>query len=100
MPQHLLEKYLLPTMQLRKTLDREGKDINEILTNFEEQQLKRDYKSFERTRQQNVLVTRLNYEQQLHIHDLNFESFNVANQRQELVDKALRLRRPNESVAS
>jgi hypothetical protein len=37
------------------------------------------------------LVTKLNYEQQLHIHDLNFESFNVANQRQELVDKALGL---------
>ncbi len=37
------------------------------------------------------MVTKLNYEQQLHIHDLNFESFNVANQRQELVDKALGL---------
>ena len=188
MPQHFLEKYLLPTMQLRRTLDQEGEDIdeefdslpggqetammysifrhakdtstvedgnklrsliahaneqtpqqvvqirenmvakttyletfvqqlrdavrlpsartmytmtaeeiidknrlvNEILENFEEQ-LKKDYKSFERARQQNVLITRLNYEQQLHIHDLNLESFNVASQRQELLDKALGL---------
>ncbi len=29
MPQHFLEKYLLPTMQLRKILDREGKDSDE-----------------------------------------------------------------------
>ncbi len=64
--------------------------INEILTNFE-QQLKRDYKSFERERQQDVLVTKLNYEQQLHIHDLNLESFGVANQRHELINKTMGL---------
>ena len=29
MPQHFLEKYLLPTMQLRRTLDQEGEDIDE-----------------------------------------------------------------------
>jgi hypothetical protein len=29
MPQHFLEKYLLPTMQLRKTLDQEGEDFDE-----------------------------------------------------------------------
>jgi hypothetical protein len=29
MPQHFLEKYLLPTMQLRKTLDQIGKDTDE-----------------------------------------------------------------------
>jgi hypothetical protein len=64
--------------------------VNEILTNFEEQ-LKRDYKSFKRERQQHVLVTKLNYEQQLHIHDLNLESFGVAIQRQELINRALGL---------
>jgi hypothetical protein len=64
--------------------------VADILTNFE-QQLKRDYKSFERERQQNVLITKLNYEQQLHIYDLNLESFNVANQRQAILDKALGL---------
>jgi hypothetical protein len=53
--------------------------IDDVLTNFEAQ-LKRDYKSFESARQQNVLITKLNYEQQLHIHDLNLESFNVSNQ--------------------
>jgi hypothetical protein len=34
--------------------------VNDILTNVE-QQLKRDYKSFERERQQNVLAPKLNY---------------------------------------
>jgi hypothetical protein len=29
MPQHFLEKYLLPTMQLRKTLDQVGRDTDE-----------------------------------------------------------------------
>jgi hypothetical protein len=67
-----------------------NQSVADILTNFE-QQLKRDYKSFERERQQNVLITKLNYEQQLHIHDLNLESFNVANQRQAILDKALGL---------
>jgi hypothetical protein len=64
--------------------------INEILTNFEEQ-LKRDYKSFERARQQNALVAKLNYEQQLHIHDLNVETFDAADQRQKLIDKTMGL---------
>jgi hypothetical protein len=64
--------------------------INEVLTNFEEQ-LKRDYKSFERARQQNTLVAKLNYEQQLHIHDLNLETFDVADQRQKLIDKTMGL---------
>jgi hypothetical protein len=64
--------------------------VNQILTNFEGQ-LKRDYKSFERERQQNVLVTKLNYEQQLHIHDRNLESFGVASQRQELINKTMGL---------
>jgi hypothetical protein len=64
--------------------------INEILTNFEEQ-LKRDYKSFERERQQNVLVAKLNYEQQLHIHDLNLETFDVADQRHALINKTMGL---------
>jgi hypothetical protein len=64
--------------------------IDDVLTNFEEQ-LKRDFKSFELELQQNVLITKLNYEQQLHIHALNLDSFNVANQRQEILDKALGL---------
>jgi hypothetical protein len=80
---------IMYTMTAEEIIDK-NRLVNEILANFEEQ-LKRDYKSFERARQQNVLITRLNYEQQLHIHDLNFESFNVANQRQEIVDKALGL---------
>ncbi len=42
--------------------------INSVLTNFE-QQLKRDYKAYERERHQNVLIAKLNYEQQLHILD-------------------------------
>ena len=64
--------------------------IDDVLTNFEAQ-LKRDYKSFESARQQNVLITKLNYEQQLHIHDLNLETFIVAEQRREILDKALGL---------
>jgi hypothetical protein len=30
MPEHFLEKYLLPTMQLRRTLEREDKDKGEV----------------------------------------------------------------------
>jgi hypothetical protein len=44
--------------------------INSVLTNFE-QQLKRDYKAYERERHQNVLIAKINYEQQLHILDAN-----------------------------
>ncbi len=44
--------------------------ISSILTNFE-QQLKRDYKAYERERHQNVLIAKLNHEQRLHILDAN-----------------------------
>ena len=44
--------------------------ISSVLSNFE-QQLKRDYKTYERARHQNVLIAKLNYEQQLHILDNN-----------------------------
>jgi hypothetical protein len=46
------------TMTTEEIIDK-NRLVNDILTNFEEQ-LKRDYKSFERARQQNVLVTKLN----------------------------------------
>ncbi len=53
--------------------------------------LKLDYKAYERKRQQNVLIAKLNYEQQLHIHDVNKECLNISNQRKEIVEKAIGL---------
>ncbi len=61
-----------------------------VLQNFEKQ-LKLDYSAHERERQQNVLIARLNYEQQLHIHDVNEECVSISNQRQEIVEKAIGL---------
>jgi hypothetical protein len=51
---------------------------NAVLQNFEKQ-LKLDYTAYERERQQNVLIARLNYEQQLHIHDVNEECLSISN---------------------
>jgi hypothetical protein len=158
MPEQFLEKYLLPTMQIRKLLETESelnrgdqplpggpetaimyalyhqvrttndtkldsklrslfvtqtftdlpkqvKDITEnrlakdksleylissVLTNFE-QQLKRDYKAFERERHQNVLIANLNYEQQLHIIDANKQHLELSNQREQIVQEAVGL---------
>jgi hypothetical protein len=63
---------------------------NDVLKNFE-QQLKIDYKADEREKQQNVLISKLNYEQQLHIHDINKECLNISNQRKAIVEKAMGL---------
>jgi hypothetical protein len=63
---------------------------NEILQNFEKQ-MKLDYNAYERERQQNVLIARLNYEQQLHIHNVNEECVSISNQRQQIVEKAIGL---------
>ena len=63
---------------------------DEVLQHFEHQ-LKLDYKAYERERQQNVLIAKLNYEQQLHIHDVNKECLNISNQRKEIVEKAMGL---------
>jgi hypothetical protein len=123
MPQHFLEKFMLPTMQLKKILDpritletfvsqlrdvvqlpsaramyamtdediaKKNRLTNAVLQNFEKQ-LKLDYTAYERERQQNVLIARLNYEQQLHIHDINEECLSISNQRQEIVEKAMGL---------
>jgi hypothetical protein len=71
----LREVTRLPSMQTlcrMKSEDIEERNqlINSVLTNFE-QQLKRDYKAYERERHQNVLIAKLNYEKQLHILDAN-----------------------------
>ena len=63
---------------------------NAVLQNFE-RQMKLDYTAYERERQQNVLIARLNYEQQLHIHNVNEECLSISNQRQEIVEKAMGL---------
>jgi hypothetical protein len=63
---------------------------NAILQNFEKQ-MKLDYNAYERERQQNVLIARLNYEQQLHIHNVNEECVSISNQRQQIVEKAIGL---------
>jgi hypothetical protein len=63
---------------------------NDVLMNFE-QQLRINYKAYERERQQNVLIAKLNYEQQLHIHDVNKECLNISNQRKEIVEKEMGL---------
>jgi hypothetical protein len=60
--------------------------INSVLSNFE-QQLKRDYKAYERERHQNVPIAKLNYEQQLHILDANTQYLELSSQRQEIVEK-------------
>ncbi len=60
-------------------------DTSSVLSNFE-LQLKRDYKAYERERHQNVLIAKLNYEQQLHVLDANSEHLKLSNQRQEIVD--------------
>jgi hypothetical protein len=63
---------------------------NAILQHFE-RQMRLDYTAYERERQQNVLIARLNYEQQLHIHNVNEECLSISNQRQEIVEKAMGL---------
>jgi hypothetical protein len=63
-----------------------NKLISSVLANFE-QQLKRDYKAYERARRQNVLIAKLNYEQQLHIVDANSQYLELSNQRQEIVER-------------
>ncbi len=60
--------------------------ISSVLSNFE-QQLKRDYKAYELERHQNVLIAKLNYEQQLHIIDSNRQYLELSNQRQQIVNK-------------
>ena len=57
----------LPTMQTLirmkpEDIEERNQLIDSVLRNFE-QQLKRDYKAFERERHQNVLIAKLNYEQ-------------------------------------
>jgi hypothetical protein len=59
---------------------------NDVLTNFESQ-LSRDYTAYERERQQNVLIAKLNYDQQLHILDVNNDYLKISDQRQEIVEK-------------
>jgi hypothetical protein len=63
---------------------------NDVLMNFE-QLLKIAYKAYKHERQQNVLIAKLNYEQQLHIHDVNKECLNISNQGKEIVEKAMGL---------
>ena len=60
--------------------------ISKVLSNFE-QQLKRDYQAYEQERHQNVLIAKLNYEQQLHILDCNKQYLELSNQRQQIVHK-------------
>jgi hypothetical protein len=61
--------------------------VSGVLSNFE-QQFKRDYnKAYERERHQNALIAKLNYEQQLHILDVNCDYVKLSNQRQKIVDK-------------
>jgi hypothetical protein len=76
------------TLCRMKSEDVEEKNqlISSVLTNFE-QQLKRDYKAFERERHQNVLIAKLNYEQQLHILDANSQYLELSNQRPEIVER-------------
>ncbi len=60
--------------------------ISSLLSNFE-QQLKTDYKAYELERHQNVLIAKLNYEQQLHIIDSNRQYLELSNQRKQIVNK-------------
>jgi hypothetical protein len=61
--------------------------INDVLTHFESQ-LSRDYTAYERERQKNVLIAKLNYDQQSHILDVNNHDYmKISNQRQEIIEK-------------
>jgi hypothetical protein len=60
--------------------------ISSVLTNYH-QQLKRDYKAYERERHQNVLIAKLNYEQQLHILDADSQYLELSNRQQEIVER-------------
>ena len=87
----LREVTTLPTVQTicRMTADdvkEKNQLISSVLSNFQ-QQLKRDYKAYERERHQNVLIAKLNYEQQLHIVDANSQYLELSNQRQEIVER-------------
>ncbi len=70
----------------KEDIEERNQLINSVLANFE-QQLKRDYKAYERERHQNVLIAKLNYEQQLHILDANSQYLELSNQQQEIVEK-------------
>jgi CRISPR/Cas system CMR subunit Cmr4 (Cas7 group RAMP superfamily) len=64
--------------------------INSVLTNFE-QQLKRDYKAYEREKHQNVLIAKLNYEQQLHLIDANRKHLELSEQKKQIIEEAVGL---------
>jgi hypothetical protein len=68
----------------------ENQLINSVLTNFE-QQLKRDYKAYERERHQNVLIAKLNYEQQLHLIDANRKHVELSEQKRQIIEEAVGL---------
>ena len=87
----LREVTTLPTLQTicrmtAQDVTEKNRLISSVLSNFE-QQLKRDYKAFERERHQNVLIAKLNYEQQLHIIENNRQYLALSNQRQEIVNR-------------
>ena len=91
----LREVTTLPTLQTicRMTADdvkEKNQLISSVLTNFE-QQLKRDYKAYERDRHQNVLIAKLNYEQQLHILDANRKHLELSNQRKQIIEDTVGL---------
>ena len=91
----LREVTTLPTVQ---TICRMNADdvkeknqlISSVLTNFE-QQLKRDYKAYERERHQNVLIAKLNYEQQLHLIDANRKHVELSEQKRQIIEEAIGL---------
>ena len=87
----LREVTRLPSMQTlcrmkAEDVSEKNQLISSVLANFE-QKLKRDYKAYEKERHQNVLIAKLNYEQQLHILDANRQYLELSNQRQEIVDR-------------
>ena len=91
----LREVTTLPTLQTicRMTADdvkEKNQLISSVLTNFE-LQLKRDYKAYEREKQQSVLIAKLNYEQQLHLIDANRHHVALIEQKKQVIEEAVGL---------
>ncbi len=85
----------LPTVQTicrmtAQDVSEKNQLISSALSNFE-QQLKRDYKAYERERHQNVLIEKLNYEQQMHILDANRQHMELSSQREQIVQETVGL---------
>jgi len=91
----LREVTTLPTVQTtcRMTADdvkEKNQLISSVLTNFE-LQLKRDYKAYEREKQQSVLIAKLNYELQLHLLDANRSHVDLSEQKRQIIEDAVGL---------